>query len=364
MMPDMSLLMRKLSEAPNIVVITLRRLGDVLLTTPLLGTLRQAYPHARIDAVVFEGTQAMLAGNRDVSNILTLPLKPSLAQLLALTRRLGQRYDVAISTQSGDRPIALAAAMGRMSIGLVGCDAKGGWWKRAVLTKAIEEDRSEHRVINLARLTDALALPRQLALVAPQGDVPRQLFPTHPYAVLHAAPMFAYRRWHEKGWVELAQNLAARGLHLVATGGIGSDERAYLDGLWGRLDQPILRLDGKLDFIGNAALLKGAKIYVGPDTSMSHLAAASGCPTVAIYGPASPHDIGPWPSGADKTPWQKSGRIQRHGKVAVVQHAQPCLPCGKSGCEGHLRSYSRCLDLLLAAQVIEAVDQVMAKGRA
>ena len=351
-------------DRSTILVITLRRLGDVLLATPLIATLRRAFPQARIDALVFTGTEGMLAGNRDISNVLTLSLKPGARELLRIGRGLGRRYDVAISTQSGDRPTGLAIAMGRHSIGLVGRKAAGHWWKSRWLSQSIEERAHEHRVINLARLSDALDVPRHLVLTVPQGEAPTHLFPERPYAVLHANPMYAYRRWHRQGWQDLARMLSARGLSIVATGGPGADERAYLDSIWNEAGPPVLRLDGRLDFIANAALLAKAAIYVGPDTSMSHLAAAAGCPTVALYGPASPHDIGPWPSGADATPWKASGTIQIHGRVAIVQKPLYCLPCQRTGCDNHYLSRSRCLDELPLSQVLAAIERVMAaKGR-
>jgi heptosyltransferase-3 len=43
----------------------------------------------------------------------------------------------------------------------------------------------------------------------------------------------------------------------------------------------------------------------------------------------------------------------------VVQNPLPCLPCEKLGCEGHLDSYSRCLDELPARSVLSAVDQAL-----
>ena len=108
-----------------------------------------------------------------------------------------------------------------------------------------------------------------------------------------------------------------------------------------------------------AALLAGAAAYVGPDTSITHLAAASGCPTVALYGPTSPRLIGPWPVGGLAQPWDHAGTIQHRGNVWVVQNPLPCLPCEKLGCEGHLDSRSQCLDELSVAQVLVAVDQAL-----
>src|SRR3954454_9945002 len=48
---------------PRILVIALRRIGDVLLTTPLIRSLRRAYADARIDVLVFADTAGILDGN-------------------------------------------------------------------------------------------------------------------------------------------------------------------------------------------------------------------------------------------------------------------------------------------------------------
>jgi heptosyltransferase-3 len=107
--------------------------------------------------------------------------------------------------------------------------------------------------------------------------------------------------------------------------------------------------------------LAGAAVYIGVDTSMSHLAAAAGCPTVALYGPTSPRLIGPWPVGGLAEPWAPSGTIQQRGNVQVVQNPLPCLPCEKLGCAGHLDSYARCLDELSVRQVLQAVDRALGR---
>ena len=169
--------------------------------------------------------------------------------------------------------------------------------------------------------------------------------------MLHPNPFYRYKRWNDLGWRGLARGLAERGLAVVATEGRDPAERAYIDGLVGRA--PIrrsIRERGRLDWAGLAALLQGAEVYVGPDTSMTHLAAGSGCPTVALYGPTSPRLIGPWPVGGLAEPWDHAGTIQRRGNVWVVQNPLPCLPCEKLGCEGHLDSRSQCLDELSAAR--------------
>src|SRR6202451_4683063 len=113
---------------PRILVVALRRLGDVLLTSPLIRSLRQAFPDAAIEALVFAGTEGILAGNPDLAGVVAIPQRPGAGETLALLRRLARRYDVALSTQSGDRPTMLAWVAGRQSAGPIEPDgllAKG-----------------------------------------------------------------------------------------------------------------------------------------------------------------------------------------------------------------------------------------------
>src|SRR6185437_5298733 len=105
-----------LPQKPRILVVTLRRLGDVLLATPLIRSLRRAWPQARIEALVFADTAGILAGNPDLDRVVTVPAQPSATATLALGARLFRRYDLAISTQSGDRPVGFAIAAGRTCI--------------------------------------------------------------------------------------------------------------------------------------------------------------------------------------------------------------------------------------------------------
>src|SRR4051812_48822350 len=141
-------------ERPRMLVIVMRRLGDVLLATSLLRTLRSGFPQATIDVLVFRGTEGMLAGNPDIDAVKTLPQHPSLRATLALVRDLWRRYDLAISTQAGDRPTFLAFAAGRCRIGLV--PAAGGSWKRRVLHHAVTAEPEIHRIVELLRLVDCL----------------------------------------------------------------------------------------------------------------------------------------------------------------------------------------------------------------
>ncbi len=125
----------------------------------------------------------------------------------------------------------------------------------------------------------------------PQGDVSGRCGggrhgAAQPYAVIHPAPMLQYKRWTDEGWRAIASELTARGLRVVVSGGPAAVERAYLDAVMA--GATVERIDGKLTWAQLAALLANARVFVGPDTSVTHLAAAPGRRTVALFGPTDP----------------------------------------------------------------------------
>jgi heptosyltransferase-3 len=348
-----------LPSAPRILVVALRRLGDVLLTTPLIRSIKRAYPQAAIEVLVFAGTEGILAGNPDLSRIVTIPQRPRLSETLALALRLGRRYDLALSTQTGDRPTAFAVIAGRQSVGPLEPSGFAAAVKRIALGRSYVRDRDQHRVLDILRLAELLGIPAHAEVVCPAGAVRPALVPTQPYAVIHAAPMFVYKRWTADGWRKLAAALRERGLATVITG--AATDRVYLDDIWRGSD--VVRLDGELAWPELAAAIAGARAYIGPDTAITHLAAATGTPTVALYGPTDPRLWGPWPLGGLDQPWAAAGTIQRRGNVWLVQNPLPCLPCQLEGCERRLDSHSQCLDELAVSQVLAAVDQALAVPR-
>jgi heptosyltransferase-3 len=340
----------------RILIISLRRIGDLLLTTPLIRSVRRAWQDSQIDVLVFDGTAGIIAGNPDIDLILTMPQRPTAAESFRLIRRLWRSYDIAISTQSGDRPTVFAFAAGRRRIGVTAdSDPRlARTLKRIALHRPVPAADKLHRVEQNLRLADALEIPRVPELVCPAAAQTTPVAVNGKYAVIHATPMFAYKEWTPEGWRAVAADLAKRGLSIVAIGGPGETERGYLENVWrGVCDFH------QLEWAQTMKLLANAQIYVGPDTSTTHLAAAAGCPTVALFGPMDPRVWGPWPIGGLAAPWQASGTIQNQGNVWIVQNPLPCMPCTFEGCERNIRSRSACLDELRPGQVIAAIEQAL-----
>lgn len=344
------------------LVVCTRRIGDVLLATPVVRSLKNAYPDAAIDMLVFEGTQGVVVANPDVRRIWTIAERPKLGPHLALLRSLWRRYDLAVSVLAGDRPTVHAWAAGRYRLGTLLADRKS-WWKRRLLHDWIPFD-------NLQTHTVAM----NLRLLAPLGVKPlgtpvvswthedeqsvQRLFPhrlgPRPYAVLHVSPKFAYKTWTVDGWVALGQWLMARGLDVVVTG-VESAEQSYCQHIVQELPDAI-NLVNQLTLPALACLLNDAALYVGTDTAVSHMAGAVGVPSVVLFGPSNPVKWGPWPKdfpSITDSPWRKNGS-QRQGNVFLLQGEGDCVPCLGEGCDRHINSLSECLQKLAVNRVIDA----------
>ena len=125
-----------LPTRPRILVVALRRLGDVLFATSLIASLRRAFHEAVIDVLVFEDTAGILDGNPDIDRVVTMPSRSSVWQGLMLALRLAKRYDVAVSTQTGDRPTMFALIAGRRHVGPVDGGSRGAL-RRLVLSRSV-----------------------------------------------------------------------------------------------------------------------------------------------------------------------------------------------------------------------------------
>jgi heptosyltransferase-3 len=122
----------------------------------------------------------------------------------------------------------------------------------------------------------------------------------------------------------------------------------------------VANLTGKLKFSEVAKLIASSRVYVGPDTAVTHLAAATGAPTVALYGPTNPVKWAPWPHGfrENRNPFERKG-TQHIGNVILVQGAGDCVPCHEEGCDRRRQSKSRCLEELDSATVIQAIESAL-----
>ena len=329
-------------------------------------SLRRAYPGAVIDVLVFAGKGEVLRGNPDITRILEVAERPSRGEHLRFLAGIFRRYDLGIATQQSDRCHLYALVGARRRVGIVPDRRWSSAWKRASCSEfEVLDDLATHTVVQNLRLADRLGIPRHYEVVVPDAGSTAPTPPGRPYVVVHPGALFPYKTWTQDGWSRLIAWLKGRGLVVAISRGPG-------EGRWSDLpkhegDPDVIDLPGGLSLPELGALIRQARLYIGPDTAVTHLAAACGTPTLALFGPSNPVKWGPWPPGVeeDPSPWRMLGRPwQRSGNVLLLQGMQPrdldhCVPCRMEGCERHRLSGSRCMAELPADVVIRAAASLM-----
>lgn len=348
----------------RLLLICPQRIGDVLLATPLARAMKRAWPGAELDFLVLKGTEGVLAGNPDISRVLAFAQRTDWRGKLDQYRQIWNRYDIAAATIASDRARIYAWAAARQRVGFVTAEAKDQS-KRLLLSRSLVfDDQHTHTVAMGARLCELLEIPPCYEVVPPSLN-PEQwpaletklaALSGAPYAVIHAYPKFRYKMWRTQAWVELVHRLQAAGLAVLLTGGPDADEAAYVTEIARQSGPALLNLAGRLSLAETAEVLRQARLYVGPDTAVTHIAAAAGIATVALFGPSNPVKWGPWPAERREaaSPWPRTGS-GRSGNVHLIQGPGDCVPCLLEGCERHVHSASRCLEEIQVETVWAAI---------
>jgi len=151
-----------------------QRIGDVLLATPLARSLKRAWPEAEVDMLVFQGTEAALAENPDLAEVIVVPRRAGFAARVAELRRLWRRYDLALAPLATDRARWYCWVAGRRRVGLVNPGLRDRA-KTLLLNQSLSfDDRDTHTVAMGLRLAESLGI-RPCFEVVPPGVAPENL---------------------------------------------------------------------------------------------------------------------------------------------------------------------------------------------
>lgn len=355
----------------TVLLIATQQIGDVLLCTPLLKSMREAWPDAVIDVLVYRNTGGILQGNTDCNEVIASDNHPNLNAYFCLIKRIFRRYDLAVTTQGTDRAYQYAFLAAKKRVGIIPDLATKHWWKKLICQRwSLLNEAANHTVVQNLSLADLMGIQKNYALTPPKSvDAGSKLsellnfnVSTRSYVVIHPYPMWQYKLWTIEGWHALIQYLQAIGLHVIISGGGAPNELDYCAKIAEPLGDMLTNLAGKTSFADAEFLLSYAQAYVGMDTAMTHLAAACNTPTLALFGPTNPVKWAPWPFGYHElaSPWQRySASYQRVNNVLLLQGLGTCVPCHQAGCDKHNDSHSRCLDELSVSRVIDALNVLL-----
>lgn len=349
------------SVAPSFLIVCFRYIGDVLVTTPLTVSIKQAYPDAQIDYLVFEGTQGVLVNNPHVRNVIALPRKSSnVRDLFSLFRS----YDISFAAYPSDRTAMAAAITGKYSIGLTYGSNKE-WWKGVILNATLFCDDNQHVVANILSLLSPLNIPPVPCVITGYDDdalaFARKTMPAGKYVVLHPYSRNGCKFWPATAWGELANLIVQRTNCLpVFTRTPEVADTDYLEQILASAPAGTLAFAESCSLSRLAAAIKESVAFVGIDTAVTHCAASVGTPTVVVLGSSLSRYWAPWPNGCTEiSPFAANKGVQRVGNVTVVQKDWPCVPCNRETCSISTRGKMECLEELTAHEVFGELEKTL-----
>lgn len=374
----------------KVLFIATRQIGDVLVTTPLISKARELWPEAEFNFLGYRGKLEMLHGNPDIAEIIETSDRPGFSEYLSLFNRLFQRYDLAVVTQPSDRAYLYGLVAAFRRVGVLGGHPQGkdstdqhnrsksekqNAWKKFICMHTVDVDYfNQHVITEKLRLLEAFfknpadLFSQPISVTPPEGepltpDIASDL--KQPYVVIHPGPLTAYKRWPLAYWQELITWLVNQGFQVVLSASPAKQDVQLNHDIMSLLAQEIrgkvINAADKLSIPQAGTLIRSAALYIGVDTSITHLAAACNTPTITLFGATPPTNFGPWPNGfIGEQPYQLRARTQTVGNVTILQGPGECVPCRKAGCLDKADSYSECLDLLEPNQVIEAIQKALA----
>jgi heptosyltransferase-2/heptosyltransferase-3 len=318
------------SPPQRIAVIKPCCIGDCVMALPAVDALATAFPNAELEVLVGAHSAPIFAGRPAVSAtcvITDIPKARDVPALAGLLRR--GSYDLVVLLDRS-RWLRLAVAMSgarrviRVRDPREGFQHEGDLYLTALAAAEIETPLNlpSLQIPNADRVAAADLLRRRCRLheqgerslalretVARRDDSIRCAQDVHcdrpsaalnlpPFAVIHPGGamnpgvLMLQKRWPADRHIELARALRERGLDVLLSGGPDEVELAARIAREAELHEDS-NLAGQLTLLQVAALVEQADLYVGADTGVSHLAAATGTPSVVIFGPTNPLRYGP-----------------------------------------------------------------------
>lgn len=337
-------------EPRRLLVVRLSAIGDLVMALPLLPMLRRTWPRAHLAWLVQPEGAELLAGHPDLDQVLVWPRERwrdlrarrrwrDLWREFGALRESLRGFDTVLDLQG-----LLKSALWTRLTGAprrIGLRPREG--SRVFFTERVEAPGDDpYMGSEYRRLAEVLNLAGEfrphLPLTAADREQARALVGARGgYVALCPFTTRPQKHWFADRWVELAGQIQKRlGLAAVLLGGPG--DRPAAAALAARAGDGLVDLTGRTGLRQAAAVIAGARALVGVDTGLTHMAAAVGTPSVALFGATRPYL-------ATGTP-----------RARVLYQDLPCAPCRRRPtCGGRYD----CMGALDVAQVRRALAAVL-----
>ena len=304
-----------IDKPKSILVIQLKRAGDLVVTVPVLSALRAALPEARIDFLVDKVFAPLLDHNPHIHEVRIFDRKALWKTWQGLR---AASYDWIIDFQSSPRSILAGLFSGAPVRAGYKVTFWGRFFNRSIKRPGSGVSVTEGKMTLLRSLLTNLgpAGERRIYLTDTErtwathqmgGKGAVGLIPTHRRSS---------RRWPAASFAQLARLYLSKGEPVWLFWGPGEEE--YVSAI--QRQAPESRMIPRTSLREMASLLEQCRVVITNDNGPMHLAEAVGAPTVTIYGPTDP------------AAWNPGG--PRHKVVRAAE--LPCLGCNLNECPfGH-----------------------------
>ena len=281
----------------KILLIQLRRLGDLILTTPAISALREHLPAAQIALAVSGECAPLLPAIQGLRQ--TFLTKRGVRDLSAWMEIRRAGFDCVVDFTRNDRSAWLTFFSGAP--------------RRIVSDRLKIKSKIRPRFYNefvdcaMKQMHTAdyyLALLQPLGISATANDPLLELpaaaqqrassviadqIHHRPFVIFHPGSARVEKFWEPERWAAIVEFAANElGLFPVLSGGSTGLERTHLAAIREKLHTTVLDLSGQLDLLSLAALIEYARLLVTVDSAPMHLASAAGTPQVILFGPTNP----------------------------------------------------------------------------
>lgn len=282
----------------RILIVRTDRIGDVILSTPVIKALRDAYPGAYLAMAVRPYTKAVIEGNPYLDEVIIYDRdgrEKSWFSALRFSRALVKnKFDLAVVLNPSNRSNLIPFLAGIPK--RVGYDRKSGW----LLTDRIKDTKSEgkkHEIEYNLDLVRSLGIqPRDTATFMPiSPDCEKwveavfnqeNIRTSDRLVVINPAASDNSKMWLPERYAQVADKLSEKKMKIIILGGPGEEKicRAVIS----RMHCPYINMVGNNNISQAAGLLKRASLFISSDTGPMHIASSCGTPVLAILGRSQP----------------------------------------------------------------------------
>ncbi|MGH9947426.1 MAG: glycosyltransferase family 9 protein [Pyrinomonadaceae bacterium] len=377
----------------RVLVVRLRSIGDTVLATPSLIALKRFLPNARVDILLEDWVAPLLDEFDSVDNVI-IAGKTTLERLATIREIRKRKYDVVFNLHGGTTSIFFTFASGATHrVGHSGyrysflhnhhLSSASDFWKQehthsaeqqlallgcvgvpvddrprsrlAVTNEALEslEKKFNARTQSRKEITGRnVSVNEHAPMQKParskgetrkneHADSAFRIPHLHSaFALLHPTAAFATKQWSTENFAQVAEYLAENGIKSIAVA--SKNEQDILDKLESISKVQIITFDD-LSLPEITALASKARLFVGNDSGIAHIAAAVNTPTVVIFGSSNRHHWYPWTYAPNE----------------MVFEPLPCQPCPGYECKEF--GDPKCILSVRPENVFAAIDRVITK---